>query len=92
MKVTLKDGFEVNIDEKHLGDWKLLKLIRGIDKGDASLSVDVMEILLGGEEELERLENHLEEDGFVSIETMGNALREIIEAASELKNSQPSPA
>lgn len=92
MKVTLKDGFEVNIDEKHLNDWRLLKLIRGIDKGDASLSVDVMEILLGGEENLEALEKHLEEDGFISIDTMGNALREIIEAASELKNSQPSPA
>lgn len=87
MKVTLKDGFEVNIDEKRLNDWKLLKLIRGIDKGDASLTVDVMEILLGGEENLEKLEKHLEVDGFVSIDTMGEALREIVEAASELKNS-----
>lgn len=88
MKVQLKDGFEVNIEEKHLNDWKLLKLIRGIDKGDASLTVDVMEILLGGEEELEKLENHLEDDdGFVSIDAMGIALREIVEAASELKNS-----
>ena len=87
MKVTLKDGFEVNIDEKRLNDWRLLKLIRGIDKGDASLTVDVMEILLGGEENLEKLEKHLEVDGFVSIDTMGEALREIVEAASELKNS-----
>ena len=87
MKVKMNDGFEVNIEEKHLNDWKLLKLIRGIDKGDASLTVDVMEILLGGEENLEKLEKHLEVDGFVSIDTMGEALREIVEAASELKNS-----
>ena len=87
MKVSLKDGFEVNIEENRLNDWKLLKLIRGIDKGDASLTVDVMEILLGGEEELEKLEKHLEQDGFLGIDTMGNALREIVEAASELKNS-----
>ena len=32
MKVKLSDGFEVNIEEKHLNDWRLLKLIRGIDK------------------------------------------------------------
>ena len=92
MTVKLSDGFEVFVDETHLNDWKLLKLIRGIDKGDASLSVDVMEILLGGEENLEALENHLEVDGKVTIDAMGQALREIIEAASELKNSQPSPA
>ena len=86
MTVKLKDGFEVEIDEKHLNDWKLLKLIRGIDKGDASLSVDVMEILLGGEG-LERLEKHLEVDGVTHIDDMGNALTEMIEAAAELKNS-----
>lgn len=91
MKVTLKDGFEVNVEEKHLNDWKLLKLIRGIDKGDPSLSVDVMEKLLG-EEQLEALEAHLEEDGIVSIDAMGTALQEIIEGATQLKNSQSSPA
>jgi hypothetical protein len=87
MTIKLSDGFEVNIDERRLNDWRLLKLIRGIDKGDSSLSVDVMEILLGGEENLEALENHLEVDGITTIDAMGNALREIIEAASELKNS-----
>lgn len=92
MTVKLKDGFEVEIDETHLNDWKLLKLIRGIDKGDASLTVDVMEILLGGEEGLERLEEHLAVDGITTIDSMALALNEIIEAAAELKNSQPSPA
>lgn len=87
MKVKLSDGFEVNIEEKHLNDWRLLKLIRGIDKGDASLTVDVMEILLGGEAELEKLEKHLEVDGITTIDAMGDALREIVESASELKNS-----
>lgn len=87
MKVKLSDGFEVNIEEKHLNDWRLLKLIRGIDKGDASLTVDVMEILLGGEEELEKLEKHLEVDGITTIDAMGDALRDIVESASELKNS-----
>lgn len=91
MTVKLKDGFEVDINEKHLNDWKLLKLIRGIDKGDASLTVDVMEILLG-EKGLERLEEHLAVDGITPIDAMGIALTEMIEAATELKNSQSSPA
>lgn len=90
MTVKLKDGFEVNLNESHLNDWKLLKLIRGIDKGDASLSVDVLEMLIG--DDLEKLEKHLEVDGVTTIDAMGNALAEIIEASVELKNSQPSPA
>ena len=87
MKVSLKDGFEVNVEDKHLDDWNLLKLLRGIDKGDASLTVDVIEILLGGEEEVKRLEEHIEKDGFVSRSAMGDVLYEILEAAGELKNS-----
>ena len=87
MKVTLKDGFEVNIDEKHLSDWKLLKMFRSIDKGDAALVVDVAEILLSGEG-LEALEKHLEaDDGSLPIELMVHALEEIMESATELKNS-----
>jgi len=87
MKVKLKDDFEVTIDENCLDDWRLLKLIRGIDKGDGALAVDVMQTLLGGEDGLERLEKHLEVDGKVTVSAMNDALAEIIEAASELKNS-----
>ena len=50
--------------------------------------VSIYNLQDSGEEELEKLENHLEDDdGFVSIDAMGIALREIVEAASELKNS-----
>lgn len=87
MKVKLKDDFEVTIDENCLDDWRLLKLIRGIDKGDGALVVDVMQTLLGGEDGLERLEKHLEVDGKVTVSAMNDALAEIIEATSELKNS-----
>lgn len=87
MKVTLKDGFELSIDEKHLNDWNLLKMLRGIDKGEAALVVDVAEILLGGEEQMDALAKHLEVDGVTSIDAMVNAMREIMESASALKNS-----
>lgn len=87
MTVTLKDGYEVTIDERHLNDWNVLKMLRGIDKGEAALVVDVAEILLGGEEQVDALAKHLEADGVTSITAMVEAMREIMESASELKNS-----
>ena len=87
MTVTLKDGFEVNIDEKHLNDWNLLKMLRGIDKGEAALVIDVAEILLGGEEQMDALAKHLEVDGVTPIDAMVDAMREIMESATVLKNS-----
>lgn len=87
MKVKLKDGFEVVIDERHLNDWSLLKMLRGIDRGESALVVDVAEILLGGEENVDKLAEHLAVDGITSIEAMVDAMREIMESATELKNS-----
>lgn len=87
MKVKLQDGFQVEIDEKHLNDWKMLKMLRGIDRGEAALVVDVAEILLGGEEKVDALAKHLEVDGVTTIDAMVGAMREIMESASELKNS-----
>lgn len=87
MKVTLSDGFEVEIDEKHFNDWNMLKMLRGIDKGEAALVVDVAEILLGGEEQVDALAKHLEVDGVTTINSMVEAMREIMESATELKNS-----
>lgn len=87
MNVKLSDGFEVNIDERHLNDWNLLKMLRSIDRGETALVVDVAEILLGGEKNLDALSEHLKVDGVTSIDSMVNALREIMESTAELKNS-----
>jgi hypothetical protein len=87
MLVKLSDGFEVTIDDTRLNDWNLLRMLRGIDRGDSSLIVDVSEILLGGEEQVEALAKHLEVDGITPIDAMMNAMREIMESATELKNS-----
>ena len=86
MTVTLNDGFTVNIDESHLNDWNLLKMLRGIDKGEAALVVDVAEILLGGEEQMDALAKHLEVNGVTTINAMVDAMREIMESATALKN------
>lgn len=87
MKAELKDGFKVNIDDKRLNDWAFLTTLRKIDKGDAGLIVDVAEILLGGEKEVDKLAKHLEVDGVTPVDAMVNAIKELMESVSELKNS-----
>lgn len=87
MKIELKDGFSVNVDENCQNDWGFLSKLRKIDKGDAGLIVDVAETLLGGEEEVERLAKHLEVDGRTPVDAMIDALSEIMEAVNGLKNS-----
>ncbi len=88
MKVTLKDGFEVHINDAALNDWKLLTALRKIDKGDTGLIVDVAELLLGGEKEVDKLAEHFAvEDGTTPLDVMVDALKEIMESVGELKNS-----
>lgn len=85
MIAQLSDGFEVEINEEHLNDWKVLKMLRGIDKGDQGMIVDVAELLLS-EEQLEALEKHLEVDGITRITAMVTALQELMNSVKEIKN------
>ena len=84
MRVTMKDGYEVTIRDELLNDWNVLKMLRGIDKGDAGLIVDVVDVLLG--DEADKLAEHLSVDGITPIDSMVNAISEIIELSNELKN------
>lgn len=86
MIVEMKDGFEVNVDESCQNDWNFLTKLRKVDKGDAGLMVDVAETLLGSEEEVDRLAEHLAVDGKTTVEAMVDALTEIMESVNELKN------
>lgn len=87
MKVKLKDGYEVTVDENALNDWRFLKLLRKVDKGDSGLIVDVAEMLLGSEKEVDKLAKHVEKNGTQSSEDVINAISEIITSVGELKNS-----
>ena len=88
----LNDGFEVQIDEKSLNDWRFLTTLRKIDKGETGLIVDVAELLLGGEEGVDKLAKHLEVDGITPMDKMVEAISQIMESVNELKNSESSPA
>lgn len=87
MEVKMKDGFSVHVDENCQNDWRFLEKLRKVDKGDAGLIVDVAEMLLGSEEELDRLAEHLEVDGRTPVDAMVDALTEIMDSVNELKNS-----
>lgn len=87
MVVELKDGFSVNVNEGCSNDWNFLTKLRKIDKGDAGLIVDVAEILLGGEQEVDKLAKHLEKDGKTPLNVMVDALSEIMESVNSVKNS-----
>ena len=78
----LKDGFEVEINEKALNSWSLLTEFRKIDKGEISLIVDIAEQLLG-EEQVEKLAKHVDD----KADAMITAIGEIMESVNELKNS-----
>lgn len=87
MKITLKDGYEVSVNEECFNDWKFLTMLRKIDKGDTGLIVDIAERVLGGEEEVDNLAQHFEVDGITPADSMISAITEIMESVGELKNS-----
>ncbi len=92
MLAKLKDGYEVQISDSVANDWNFLTVLRKIDKGESGMIVDAAEILLGGEEEVERLAKHLEVDGITHLDDMVSAITELMESVNSLKNSEPSPA
>lgn len=87
MKIKLSDGYEVNVDETCQNDWQFLKVLRSIDKGETGLIVDAAETLLGGEKEVNKLAKHLSVNGKTPLDKMVEALTEIMNSVSEIKNS-----
>ncbi len=79
-------GFEFSVQEKSLNDYRLLKVLRQIDKGRADYMVDAVGILLG-DDQADRLEQFIQKrDGEVTTSAMAEGFSEIIRAVSALKN------
>lgn len=91
MKGATKSGFAFNVDEDKLDDYRLVKDLRSISKGNSGLVVDVIERLLGEDQE-EKLMEHVESlnNGKCSATGMVEELQEIFEAL-KVKNSSSSP-
>lgn len=86
IKGKTTSGFSFEIDPEAFNDWRLLRKIRAVDKGEGQMAADVAEAILGSEQ-LELLENHIEkEHGKVTITDMMVELEEIIESCEPGKN------
>lgn len=87
-----KSGFEFEIDEEILDDYDFLEMLCKIDEGEVSLTVKMVDMLLGAEQK-ERLKKHVRsESGKVSAKKLLAEVMEIFQETKEGKNSLPSPA
>ena len=89
---TSKSGFSFEVPEGVLNDWRLLRLMRKIDRDAPELIVDLAELLLG-DEQLEDLEDFMmDHTGAVSMVDMCVEVESILTSCKQGKNSEPSPA
>ena len=81
-----ESGFEFELEDNVLDDWKLVKYLRNIDKGDSQYIVDVAERLLG-EEQCAKLEEYIEKKyGKATASLMTKEIASVLEATKEGKN------
>ena len=87
---TTEQGFEFNVDEMILNDWRFLNAVVDVDSGDASRMIrgisDVSRLILG-DEGIKELQNFISEknDGYIPIAQMEKTMLEII---SSLRNGK----
>lgn len=86
MKGRLADGFEAELNDNILDDWEFLELLDDVDNGNEGAIVRVAKMLLG-KDGLKSLKDHLRQDGRVKVTAIVPALTELMESASQLKNS-----
>ena len=75
-------GFKYELEDTVTDDWELMEVLRKIDKGDAQMVIDAFEIMLG-EEQYNRLKNHLRKDGKLKASDMISEFVEIVGGTKE---------
>ena len=81
-----ESGFEYEIDEEILDDYDFLELLCQIDEGETSLTIKMVDKLLGSEQK-ERLKDHVRtERGRVSAKRLITEMMEIFKAKKKRKN------
>lgn len=94
MKGKTKSGFQFNIDERILEDWRVIDAIGLSESADASEQLQgarkLVDLILGTEKQ--KLYDFLTErnNGFVPTTEVVKIVTEIITESKELKNSQSS--
>lgn len=81
-----ESGFEFEIDGEILDDYEFLELLCQIDEGETSLTIKMVDMLLG-EEQKKRLKDHVKTaSGRVSAKKLLAEVMEIFNATKEGKN------
>lgn len=94
MKVKTKSGFECNVNERRLKDWRYIKAAAKFNSGNEAAIAEALAFavpfLLGDEGEA-ALMAHIEEDGFVDSVKVVTEFIEITQVIGEkIKKSQSS--
>ncbi len=83
MKIKTASGFEADINESQIDDYRLMKAIRAAQKEPVAI-VDVVSFVLGDDED--RLIDHLiETTGKASVEDINKEITDIFAQLSESK-------
>ncbi len=85
INVVTASGFSLRISSEAMDDWDLLEVLRKLDQGEAHLVIDAFKILLGNEQ-YEKLKEHLRKDGKLKASDMMNEFADIMTKAKEIKN------
>ena len=90
-KGRTESGYEYEYDERIMNDWRFAKALVGTkskDKGEQLVSIMKIGDLLLGEDGMERLTQHIQEqnDGFAPLNVVDTTIAEIMRAAKNTKN------
>lgn len=85
IKITMVDGFKIQLDENVFDDFELVELYAKVAKNPIWIG-DLAEKLLGAEQKKALIEHLRDENGKVHTTAVMNALKEIEEAIPAAKN------
>ena len=85
IKITMGDGFKIQLDENVFDDFELVELYAKVAKNPIWIG-DLAEKLLGAEQKKALIEHLRDENGKVRTTAVMNALKEIEEAIPAAKN------
>lgn len=85
IKITMGDGFKIQLDENVFDDFELVELYAKVAKNPIWIG-DLAEKLLGAEQKRALIEHLRDDNGKVHTTAVMNALKEIEEAIPAVKN------
>jgi hypothetical protein len=85
IKITMGDGFKIELDENVFDDFELVELYAKVAKNPIWIG-DLAEKLLGAEQKRALIEHLRDDNGKVHTTAVMNALKEIEEAIPAVKN------